>query len=259
MTEEPSYPDPTAIQTCIVVPCYNESTRLPAAEFIHFLDSNHEVCFLFVNDGSTDATLPMLHQLCATHPGRLFCFDLNLNHGKAEAVRLGMIRAIDDLQPTFVGFWDADLATPLDAIPSFVEKLTGDEHLQMVFGARIRLLGRQVHRKLTRHYIGRLFATTVSFVLRMPIYDTQCGAKLFRSTPTLSAVLTEPFLSRWIFDVEIIARFIQAAKGDRTVVENWIFELPLMRWEDVAGSKLHPFDFLHAIGDILAIHQKYLS
>ena len=54
------------------------------------------------------------------------------------------------------------------------------------------------------YYLGRLFATLASTLLDVRIYDTQCGAKIFRSTDDLKIVLSKPFLSSWIFDVELI-------------------------------------------------------
>jgi hypothetical protein len=128
----------------------------------------------------------------------------------------------------------------------------------MVFGARIRLLGRHVNRRARRHYLGRVFASVVSLTLRLPIYDTQCGAKIFRVTPELSAVLADPFLSRWIFDVEILARYIHLHHGDTRYLHDSIYELPLKRWEDVAGSKVGPGAFLKAVGDLWHIYFKYL-
>jgi glycosyltransferase involved in cell wall biosynthesis len=244
--------------TCIVVPCYNESARLSQGEFLEFVRSHKEVCFLFVNDGSKDDTLQMLHDLCARNESRLAVLDLPRNQGKAEAVRQGMLHAMRELSPRFVGFWDADLATPLDAIPDFLRKLERHRGLDMVFGSRVRLLGHHVIRKMSRHYLGRLFATVVSVTLSLPVYDTQCGAKIFRVSPEFSGILAEPFLSRWIFDVEIIARVIQLHHGDRKRVEDVIYELPLMRWADIAGSKVHPLDFFRAMGEVYAIRKKYL-
>jgi dolichyl-phosphate beta-glucosyltransferase len=245
------------VSTCIVVPCYNEEKRLRGAEFVDFIQKNSNISFLFVNDGSTDKTLQVLESLCAGNDDRLHFLDIQPNGGKAEAVRRGLLKAIDKMRPGLVGFWDADLATPLNAIPNFIETLNEREARKMVFGARIRLLGREVQRKSSRHYLGRFFATTVSIMLKLPIYDTQCGAKVFKVTPVLSQSLADPFLSRWIFDVEIIARLICAADGDRSEVEQAIFELPLMQWNDVAGSKLRPFDFFKAFGEIIAIWRQY--
>jgi len=245
------------ISTCIVVPCYNEERRLHGAEFVDFIRKNSNISFMFVNDGSIDKTIQVLESLCAGNHDRLHLLDIQPNGGKAEAVRRGLLNAIDKVRPSFVGFWDADLATPLNAIPIFIETLNERDARTMVFGARIRLLGREVHRKSSRHYLGRFFATTVSMMLKLPVYDTQCGAKLFKVTPVLCQILADPFLSRWIFDVEIIARLICAADGDRSKVEQAVFELPLMQWNDVAGSKLHPADFFKAFWEIVAIWRQY--
>jgi len=242
-----------------VVPCYNEGARLRIGSFLEFALGHASIHLLFVNDGSTDDTLAVLTTLCSRYPERMQILDQQPNAGKAEAVRLGMLSAIRAGQSDYVGFWDADLATPLETIPEFAELLENNLRLQMVFGARIRLLGRQVHRRAIRHYLGRCFASAVSIALRLPIYDTQCGAKLFRSTPELELVLREPFLSRWIFDVEILARYIALHKGDIAYMCNAIYEQPLKQWEDVAGSKVHPSDFFKASFDILRIYRKYIE
>jgi dolichyl-phosphate beta-glucosyltransferase len=243
----------------IVVPCYNEGARLRSDAFLEFLNQHANVRFLFVNDGSTDNTLSVLQKMQEQSDGRVQILDKQPNGGKAEAVRSGMLAALEDPQIACVGFWDADLATPLDALPEFFTLLANNDRLQMVFGSRVRLLGRQVHRRATRHYLGRIFATTVSIVLRLPIYDTQCGAKLFRATPELREVLSEPFLSRWVFDVEILARYIALRRGDTSYLREGIFEATLMRWDDVAGSKVRPGDFLKASLDVFRIYLRYLA
>ena len=125
------------------------------------------------------------------------------------------------------GFWDADLATPLEQIVDLAAVLLADPKLLMVFGARVRLLGRNIQRQPVRHYLGRCFATTASTLLRLPIYDTQCGAKLFRITPELGVVLADPFQSRWIFDVELLARFMARHRGAPDAVRDRIYEYPL--------------------------------
>jgi hypothetical protein len=76
-------------------------------------------------------------------------------------------------------------------------------------------------------------------LLNLPIYDTQCGAKLFRATPELEGILAEPFQLRWIFDVEIIARLIRSRRiTGGEPVERSIYEVPLRQWVDVRGSKV---------------------
>ena len=47
-----------------------------------------------------------------------------------------------------------------------------------------------------------------SLILHARVYDTQCGAKLFRRSAALEAALADPFLSRWSFDVELLGRML---------------------------------------------------
>jgi glycosyltransferase involved in cell wall biosynthesis len=258
---------PNRARLTIVVPCYNEAHRLLVSPFFQFLSPAPNqpappVRFLFVNDGSTDNTLALLEALAKDsarlgHAGRITVLDKKVNGGKAEAIRDGMNAALAIEAPDYIGFWDADLATPLSAILQFLAILDAQPHLEMIFGARVRLLGRSIRRNPARHYIGRTFATVASRTLKLPIYDTQCGAKIFKATPDLGKVLTEPFLSRWIFDVEILARYIQL-RG-RHFCAHSIYEFPLDAWHDVAGSKLAPLDFLHAGFDIFRIYRRYLT
>jgi dolichyl-phosphate beta-glucosyltransferase len=242
----------------IVVPCYNEARRLPSEKFVEFAHEEHDIDFLFVNDGSTDNTLEVLERLQRVCGPTIGVLDKKVNGGKAEAVRDGMLRVIESGAMAFVGFWDADLATPLSSISPLRQELIDNPELEMVFGSRVRLLGRHVHRRAVRHYLGRIFATVVSLVLRLPVYDTQCGAKIFRVTPELAQVLSQPFISRWVFDVEILARFIAANHGDTRVMHDRIYEYPLERWDDIAGSKVKSGDFLLAFLDTIRIHSKYL-
>lgn len=244
-----------------MVPCYNEAARFQTDAFARFLSDpeNAAVRLLFVNDGSRDTTLQVLTAFRDRFPNRAAILDQQPNRGKAEAVRNGMLQVAKDGEARITGFWDADLATPLAQITDFRNLLTQRPDLTMVFGARVRLLGRAIHRQPLRHYLGRCFATVVSVLLRMPIYDTQCGAKLFRITPELCQVLAEPFHSRWIFDVEILARFLEADKGDSRRLAGEIYEYPLPEWTDVAGSKVGSMDFFRAFGELATIYRRHLT
>lgn len=243
-------------QSAIVIPCYNESVRLRVNEFKKFLDSDQRNSVLiFVDDGSRDQTAAVLGRVRKGHEERVVVLQQPVNRGKAEAVRRGINYAFDQ-HLLFAGFWDADLATPLTAIAPFVDLLTSHLELDMIFGARVRLLGRHVERHTSRHYIGRVFATAASHVLRLPVYDTQCGAKLFRCTPQTRTVFAKPFLSRWIFDVEIIARYISVMKSPDDAAQR-IYEFPLESWVDVKGSKLGPRDFARAAYDLIRIRHEY--
>lgn len=243
-------------KTVLVVPCYNEAQRLDVEAFRAYASTASCTRFLMVDDGSTDNTRRLLDELAAFDREHFHVLTLDRNRGKAEAVRRGMLQACQG-HPAYVGFWDADLSTPLDEIAGFREVLDRNPGIRMVFGARVNLLGRSVRRNLLRHYIGRAFATVVATLLRLPIYDTQCGAKLFRADDELQTVLAEPFISKWIFDVEIIARYAKA-RGDSAAMRQIIFEIPLMSWYDVQGSKIRMRDFFVVLSDLARIFRRYL-
>jgi dolichyl-phosphate beta-glucosyltransferase len=238
----------------IVVPCFNEGLRLPVDQFREFLHES-SVSFAFVDDGSTDNTIARIESIQTNNEDRVSVHRSPANQGKAEAVRLGMNFALEQ-DAEYVGFWDADLATPLDAIPQFMAVFAESPDLDMVFGSRVKLLGRHVQRRAGRHYLGRVFATIVSTILRLPIYDTQCGAKIFRVNSKTRGLTAERFQTRWVFDVEILARYIHAM-GSPELAAPHIYEYPLHRWEDVGGSKVKPADFLLALRDVIGIYWKY--
>ncbi len=245
-------------RTIVVIPCFDEARRLNLPAFRGFVTAIPHVEFLFVNDGSRDDTLAMLKGLKREYPGVVDVLDLANNSGKAEAVRQGLLEAIER-GCEFVAFWDADLSTGLDEIEPFRNIMRDRPEIDMVFGSRVNLLGRHIERKLSRHYMGRVFATMVAFALRLPIYDTLCGAKMFRVTDDLKRVLEKPFISRWIFDVEIIARYLVLRRdGSKPPVRSIIVEKPLLRWTDVEGSKLRPRHFVIVMGDFVRIYSRYL-
>ena len=245
-------PDPDVL---IVVPCYNEAQRLPVDRFREFMESS-AIGFVFVDDGSRDRTFQVLEQLRRSREDRVHVLQLQVNQGKAEAVRRGVNFAFEKA-PGYTGYWDADLATPLDAIPGFLAILEQRPGLDMVFGSRVKLLGRNVQRRPARHYLGRVFATVVSSMLRLPIYDTQCGAKLFRVRPDIRDLFAKPFLSRWVFDVELLARYINRL-GSAQAAGARIYEYPLEEWQDVAASKVKGGDFVKALRDVVRIYWNYM-
>lgn len=243
--------------TIIIVPCFNEGGRLDPAAFVRFVAALPHVSFLLIDDGSTDETLKMLESISKLRPASFDVLSLRENSGKGEAVRCGMLHALKK-NPRYVGYWDADLATPLEAIPEFIETLEGNPRVEIAIGARVLLLGRAIERNASRHYFGRIAATMVSLMLGLPVYDTQCGAKLFRVTPHLPSLFADPFVTRWVFDVEILARWLIASNGESNdSIRKGIVEIPLKVWRNVGGSKLRLRDFLRAPIDLGRVYLEY--
>lgn len=234
-------------RSVMIVPCFNESQRLNTKAYIDWALEHPTIAFYFVDDGSDDQTFEILKEMTSKVPSQLFAYQLKENQGKAEAVRQGIHHALNKLNPDHFGYWDADLATPLHEIPRFVDILDQRPDVSIVLGSRVKLLGRRIERNPLRHYLGRIFATAASLTLRLRVYDTQCGAKVFRNTLATRTPFEQPFTAQWVFDVQMLQRYIQGAPADSIV------ELPLMEWMDVAGSKVKPTDFLVAFFDLLKI------
>jgi dolichyl-phosphate beta-glucosyltransferase len=234
-----------------VVPCFEEAPRLDRAAWLGLADAAPDTRLQFVDDGSRDGTLAVLEELAGQRPERIEVVALPENRGKAEAVRHGMRRALD-ARAGSVGYVDADLATP-PAELARLARLMRDGDYDMLMGSRVQLLGRAIARSQVRHYMGRVFATIASLSLGLPVYDTQCGAKLFRPTPALAAALATPFVSRWAFDVELLDRLLHPPAGIAPVEPGRIREEPLAAWTDVPGSKVRPLAALQGGLDLLRI------
>lgn len=227
----------------IVIPCFNEARRLDRAGFFAFA-AEPRLSLLFVDDGSTDGTLAVLEQLAAELRARgvpAETLALERNQGKGEAVRRGMAAALGG-GADVTGYFDADLATPPAEMVRLVHTLL-ELPIDVALGARVALLGRRIVRSAHRHYLGRVFATAASLVLGLPVYDTQCGAKAFRHTPSLKAALGQPFSARWAFDVELLGRLLAGGPGAPGIPAAAFLEVPLREWRDVGGSTLRPSAF----------------
>jgi dolichyl-phosphate beta-glucosyltransferase len=231
----------------LVIPCFNEEARLRPSAFAALLD-DERVELLFVNDGSTDGTQAALQSLADKYKPRVRVLSLEQNSGKAEAVRRGMSEALLS-KPYGVGYLDADLATPPSEILRLLRVLY-ERDVSVVLGSRIALLGRHIERSAARHYLGRMFATLASAVLSLPVYDTQCGAKVFRGSVALRVALSEPFISRWAFDVELIGRLVRGGPAAPPLDISTFHEEPLLEWHDVAGSKLRVLHMARSLLDL---------
>ncbi|HRP60758.1 MAG TPA: glycosyltransferase family 2 protein [Vicingus sp.] len=237
---------------CIVIPCYNEAERILVDEFVAFVNANPNFSLLFVNDGSTDHTQEVLEKLCANHPNINFV-SLPTNQGKAEAVRKGLLSLIGKGY-FYLGFWDADLSTPLSEAVRFIACFESTSSIKIVIGTRFKRLGSNIERSTKRHIFGRIFATFTSNILNLPVYDSQCGAKIFEAN-LVEELFKEKFITKWIFDVELLARY-QNLVGRETLLKS-VIELPLLEWKEVSGSKISLFYLLKVPFELLKIRNYY--
>ncbi len=249
----------TPPELALVVPCYNEAARLDSDAFLSFVSSHPRVRLVMVDDGSVDGTGEILERMRAAAPDAVTTLRHSARCGKGEAVRAGVLSGIAQ-RAGLVGFLDADLATPLRAIDDFLAVLRDRPAIEFVLGSRVMLMGRDIKRKATRHYFGRMFATAVSLALDLPVYDTQCGAKMMRVNAATATLFAAPFRSEWIFDVELIARYLRlpVAPGEPPRRDR-LYELVLPAWHDKPGSKLRWHDFARAMPDLWYIWRERVA
>ena len=232
----------------LIIPCYNEASRLPVDDYIK--DTPLNCHMLFANDGSKDQTGVMLENLCRKREG-FFVYQAISNKGKAHVIHDAFIFAKESgllKNYEWVGFWDADLATPLFEISNFLnyQKMFSTESKALI-GCRLNRYGAKVERAALRHYISRIFVTVTDLVLGVKAYDSQCGAKIFHQD-IAEIALGKDFISKWVFDLEIILR----------VGANTVLEIPVMQWKDIPGSKVKIFrEIFRVAKDLLAIKKQY--
>lgn len=239
---------------CIVIPFYNEEKRFPVSEFNEFYNNTEDVAFCLVNDGSKDKTLDLLNGLKLGMEERIMVHNLSINSGKAEAVRQGMLKSAGWKNFEAIGYFDADFSTPLEEVFLLYDNLKKNPSYKIAFGSRVRRLGATIERTTKRHYFGRVFSTVASLILHLPVYDTQCGAKLF-TKDVIKELFHAPFISRWLFDVEIFARFIKSEGIDK--VKKSMIEVPLNCWEEKGESKISFFDFVKVPLELIKIKKYY--
>jgi len=240
-----------APHAAIVIPFYNEERRFDRARLLE-LASHPSVELVVVDDGSRDRTPELLAELEATSAGKVHFLKLEKNRGKGEAVRLGLLRALQRGHSA-VGFTDADFSTRPGELLGLLSTLDARPDLDVIIASRVLLVGRKVERRALRHYLGRVFATIAANILRTPFYDTQCGAKLFRATPMLASSLSDPFVSRWAFDVELLGRLLIGTTRTPGVPLERMREVPLEEWVDAGGSKVTPAAMVRTLADLALI------
>jgi len=209
-----------------------------------------DIAWLIVDDGSTDATAALAQDSGVSSRWRVVSLPSNV--GKGEAVRKGFVDAVGAESIEGVGFMDADGAFDVDDVARLCgiarEAFAGESPLDAVWSSRVMLSGRSIRRSSRRHYLGRVIATYLS-VGRDPLpYDTQSGLKFFAASSTLVRCLDRPFTTRWLFDLELLARWHHVAGTSMR-----IWEEPLHSWRDVPGSKIRGRELIRIAREVTVI------
>lgn len=237
----------TGVSLSIVIPAYNEASRLPATldRVQRYLaarqDAFQEV--LVVDDGSRDGTARIAGDFARTHPEFRLVANPG-NRGKGYAVRHGMLAARGEWRL----FTDADLSAPIEELDKLLDA-AARERAAIVLGSRAvdrKLVG--VHQPFLREYSGRVFNLVMRLVTGLPFADTQCGFKLY-SAAAAEAVFARQLMDGFSFDVEDLV--IAQRLGLRA------YECGV-RWDNVEGSKVTLAGGFSSFGDLFRIRARAL-
>lgn len=161
----------TTVAISIVVPLYNEVDSLrPLLEKIQaaMADFGRSYEVLFVDDGSTDGSGPLLEQLHA-ECDEVKVIQFRRNFGKAAAYSAAFARVSGEVVITM----DADLQDDPAEIPNLVARI--EEGFDLVSGwkrKRFDPLGKTVPSRFFNWVTGRISG--------IPIHDFNCGLKAYR-------------------------------------------------------------------------------
>lgn len=239
-------------ELAIVIPTYNEEKRITLKKYFDFLRDHNDVMLCFVNDGSTDDTKKLLHNIELSAHKNVKIIEHRKNSGKAAAVLSGFQFCNKNVRYNKIAYLDADLATSLESCYEVSTEIEGET--SFAFGSRIRKLDSFIRRKPYRFLIGRFMATLISRQLGLYVYDTQCGCKVF-SRQLAEEISQEDFVSTWLFDVEIFHR-IQNLYSKQILLRT-SKEVPLRSWIDKNNSKVSFTYFFRMWFELLMIQRKY--
>lgn len=228
----------------VVIPALNEEgriTRTIEAAVAYLAARPWPSSVVVVDNGSVDRTADIVHR-ASTQSVPVHLVGCSLR-GKGAAVRRGVMTG----RSTLVGYCDADLATPFEALDDMLPFL---EHGHPVVVGSRHTVGSEISQRqpILRRIGGHAFRTMAKTVVPS-INDTQCGFKFFHG-----AIARQLFgasnVDGFAFDVEILSLAL------RRGIE--IKEVPVA-WSDVDGSSFNVVrDGVRTVKDILAMHSASL-
>jgi dolichyl-phosphate beta-glucosyltransferase len=189
------------LKNALLIPCYNEEERLKCDQWISFIQKNSLLNFYFINDGSNDNTLFLLQKNFLEFEN-VCIIDYISNKGKGEALRTAILEIQFKNFDNYI-FIDADLEIPLNQVITLIDFKKNNDKYTICLSNRINSsLPSNPKRYLGSRFINLLANNVIGF--KNQINDTQCGCKLFSSS--VIKIFEKPFISSWLFDIEIILR-----------------------------------------------------
>ena len=208
----------------LVIPAYNEETRLPDTlmqvfEFTRKQAYSTEV--VLVENGSQDHTFEIARDFASTHPQ--FRVLRNAQSGKGRAVRQGMLAARGEYR----FMCDVDFSMPVVEICRFLPPAL--QSYDIAIASREAPGAVRYDEPYYRHMMGRIYNGLIRTLALPGLQDTQCGFKCF-TKHAAEDLFPRQTLTGWSFDVEIL--FIAQLLGYRVV------ELPI-NWYYHPHSKIN--------------------
>jgi glycosyltransferase involved in cell wall biosynthesis len=217
----------TAVDLELIIPAKNEEDRIGrtlATVSAYLAGQPLSSRIVVVNNGSADRTSEAVDRM-AGGPVPVVVIGCSVP-GKGAAVRRGVLTS----NASYVGFCDADLATPIDALGAVLPLL--QDGVDVVVGSRHAPGSKiQVRQSLVRQIGGWAFRRSARSVVPA-VHDTQCGFKFFR-TAAARQIFSRAWVDDFAFDVEILALASDLGLN--------IFEAPVA-WSDQDNSS---FSSLH--------------
>ncbi|MCR5537261.1 MAG: glycosyltransferase family 2 protein [Succinivibrio sp.] len=161
--------NPTAdYDLTVIIPIYNDEKDLPQLFDVlesYTMHATVKVCYLLVNDASSDNSLVLMRECCLRRNG-FFYLSLERRTGFTGALKAGIMYVASPL----MGFMDANLATsPFD----FELLLPRRNDVALVCGIRDHS-----HDSFFTHLHVKLFSKFRRMVTHDDIVDTTCPLKL---------------------------------------------------------------------------------
>lgn len=155
----------------VIVPCYNEEEAIPffyrKIAMVTEDMSDYDFEIIFVNDGSYDSTLDVIHKL-ADEDTRVKYLDFSRNFGKEAAIYAGLSHATGD----YGVIMDADLQDPPDLLPEMMNYIK-NEGYDSVATRRVTRKGEPA----VRSFFARRFYHLINRISKTEIVD---GARDYR-------------------------------------------------------------------------------